>query len=52
VEHLWAAGGIVLFDRSWSNRAGVELPPRPPSTDYRRPPRDLQTCVPDHAASR
>src|SRR5690349_17155094 len=25
VEHLPAAGEIVLFDRSWYNRAGVEL---------------------------
>jgi polyphosphate kinase len=24
IEHLPAAGGIVLFDRSWYNRAGVE----------------------------
>ncbi|WP_406130718.1 polyphosphate kinase 2 [Streptomyces sp. NBC_00989] len=29
----------------------LELPPRPPSTGYERPPRDLQTFVPDHAAS-
>ncbi|MGE7436471.1 MULTISPECIES: polyphosphate kinase 2 [Kitasatospora] len=28
----------------------VELPPRPPSKGYRRPPRDLQRYVPDHAA--
>ncbi|MFB7629397.1 polyphosphate kinase 2 [Streptomyces sp. NPDC056149] len=28
----------------------LELPARPPSTGYRRPPRDLQTYVPDHAA--
>ncbi|WP_406335075.1 polyphosphate kinase 2 [Streptomyces sp. NBC_00203] len=28
----------------------LELPPRPPSTGYVRPPRDLQTYVPDHAA--
>ncbi|MFE7313432.1 polyphosphate kinase 2 [Streptomyces sp. NPDC057555] len=28
----------------------LELPSRPPSTGYRRPPRDLQTYVPDHAA--
>ncbi|MEU8794322.1 polyphosphate kinase 2 [Streptomyces sp. NPDC048643] len=28
----------------------LELPPRPPSTGYVRPPRDLQTFVPDHAA--
>ncbi|GJF27575.1 polyphosphate kinase [Kitasatospora sp. NE20-6] len=28
----------------------VELPPRPPSSGYRRPPRDLQRYVPDHAA--
>ncbi|MFJ3713760.1 polyphosphate kinase 2, partial [Streptomyces sp. NPDC090053] len=26
------------------------LPPRPPATGYQRPPRDLQTYVPDHAA--
>ncbi|MEE1943212.1 polyphosphate kinase 2 [Streptomyces sp. TRM 70361] len=32
--------------------AGPELalPPRPPSTGYTRPPRETQTCVPDHAA--
>ncbi|MET7482269.1 polyphosphate kinase 2 [Streptomyces sp. NPDC005538] len=29
----------------------LELPPRPPSTGYERPPRGLQTYVPDHAAS-
>ncbi len=29
----------------------LELPPRPPSTGYQRPPRDLQMYVPDHAAS-
>lgn len=28
----------------------LDLPPRPPSTGYERPPRDLQTYVPDHAA--
>ncbi|MCX5435347.1 polyphosphate kinase 2 [Streptomyces sp. NBC_00063] len=28
----------------------LELPPRPASTGYERPPRDLQTYVPDHAA--
>ncbi|MFD5656239.1 polyphosphate kinase 2 [Streptomyces hirsutus] len=29
----------------------IELPERPPSTGYQRPPRDLQTYVPDHAAT-
>ncbi|MER5906050.1 polyphosphate kinase 2 [Streptomyces mirabilis] len=29
----------------------LQLPPRPPSTGYVRPPRDLQTYVPDHAAT-
>nr|WP_236244733.1 polyphosphate kinase 2 [Streptomyces sp. CC210A] len=29
----------------------LELPQRPPSTGYERPPRDLQTYVPDHAAT-
>ena len=29
----------------------LDLPPRPPSTGSVRPPRDLQTYVPDHAAS-
>ncbi|MFE9258176.1 polyphosphate kinase 2 [Streptomyces sp. NPDC006879] len=29
----------------------IELPQRPPSRGYERPPRDLQTYVPDHAAS-
>ncbi|MGG2464165.1 polyphosphate kinase 2 [Streptomyces sp. RGM 3693] len=28
----------------------LELPPRPPGTGYQRPPRDLQTYVPDHSA--
>lgn len=31
-------------------RPALELPPRPPSTGYRRPSRDLQTLVPDRAA--
>jgi polyphosphate kinase 2 len=31
-------------------RPPLDLPPRPPSTGYRRPPRDMQTQVPDHAA--
>ncbi len=30
-------------------RVPLELPPRPPSTGYRRIPRDTQTFVPDHA---
>jgi polyphosphate kinase 2 len=29
----------------------LELPPRPPSRGYHRPPRDEQTYVPDHAAT-
>ncbi|WP_405996887.1 polyphosphate kinase 2 [Streptomyces sp. NBC_00829] len=29
----------------------LELPPRPESTGYIRPPQDLQTYVPDHAAT-
>jgi polyphosphate kinase 2 len=29
----------------------IELPPRPPSTGYIRPPRDQQRYVPDHAAT-
>ncbi|MFE2427638.1 polyphosphate kinase 2 [Streptomyces sp. NPDC059373] len=32
-------------------RPPLDLPPRPPSTGYERPPRDLQTYVPDHAAT-
>ncbi|MGW1884594.1 polyphosphate kinase 2 [Streptomyces sp. NPDC001970] len=28
----------------------IELPARPPGTGYQRPPRDLQSYVPDHAA--
>ena len=30
-------------------RVPLDLPPRPPSTGYRRIPRDMQTPVPDHA---
>ncbi|SEQ38374.1 polyphosphate kinase 2 [Streptomyces radiopugnans] len=29
----------------------LSLPPRPPSTGYRRPPMETQTWVPDHAAT-
>jgi polyphosphate kinase 2 len=29
----------------------LHIPPRPAATGYRRPPRDTQTRVPDHAAS-
>jgi hypothetical protein len=32
-------------------RAPVRLPQRPPSSGYVRPPRDIQTYVPDHAAT-
>ena len=32
-------------------RPSLELPSRPPSTGYERPPREMQTQVPDHAAS-
>ncbi len=31
--------------------APIELPSRPPSRGYERPPREMQTYVPDHAAS-
>jgi hypothetical protein len=30
-------------------RVPLELPPRPPSSGYKRTPRDMQTFVPDHA---
>jgi polyphosphate kinase 2 len=29
----------------------IELPPRPPESDYRRPPRELFRYVPDHTAT-
>ena len=32
-------------------RPPLELPPRPPSTGYERPPREMQTSVPDHAGT-
>jgi hypothetical protein len=32
-------------------RPPLELPPRPPSKGYERPPREMQTAVPDHAAT-
>jgi polyphosphate kinase 2 (PPK2 family) len=31
-------------------RPDLRIPPRPPATGYERPPRDLHTYVPDHAA--
>jgi len=32
-------------------RPPLELPPRPPSKGYERPPREMQTQIPDHAVS-
>jgi polyphosphate kinase 2 len=32
-------------------RRPLKLPPRPPSPGYERPPKEMQTYVPDHAAS-
>jgi polyphosphate kinase len=32
-------------------RVPLSLPPRPPSSGYRRTPREMQTFVPDHAGS-
>jgi polyphosphate kinase 2 len=32
-------------------RPPVQLPPRPPSHGYQRPPRDMQTYVPDYTAA-
>jgi polyphosphate kinase 2 len=32
-------------------RPPLRLPPRPPSPGYERPPKEMQTYVPDHAAS-
>jgi polyphosphate kinase 2 (PPK2 family) len=32
-------------------RPPLDLPPRPPSKGYERPPREMQTYVPDYAAS-
>jgi len=32
-------------------RPSLELPPRPPARGYQRTPRDMQTYVPDHAAT-
>ncbi|MFL6145026.1 MAG: polyphosphate kinase 2 [Labedaea sp.] len=32
-------------------RPPLALPPRPPSSGYERPPREVQTPVPDHAAA-
>ncbi|HEX6324940.1 MAG TPA: polyphosphate kinase 2 [Jiangellaceae bacterium] len=32
-------------------RPPLKLPPRPPSPGYERPPREMQTYVPDHAAT-
>ena len=34
-----------------SNAPSLALPHRPPSSGYVRTPRDMQTFVPDHAAS-
>jgi polyphosphate kinase len=46
IAHL--LGGIPYYEVP---RPALRLPPRPPATGYERPPRTLQTYVPDHAAT-
>jgi polyphosphate kinase len=44
IHHL-----LSTIDYEEVQRPPLELPKRPPSTGYRRPPRDTQTYVPDYA---
>jgi polyphosphate kinase 2 len=44
IHHL-----LSTIDYEEVRRPPLELPKRPPSTGYRRPPRDTQTYVPDYA---
>ncbi|MEU3460762.1 polyphosphate kinase 2 [Streptomyces sp. NPDC006733] len=46
IDHL-----LSTIDYHEVERPPLELPPRPPATGYERPPRDLQTYVPDVAAA-
>ncbi len=46
IHHL-----VSSIDYHQVQRVPITLPPRPPSTGYLRPPRDMQRYVPDHAAS-
>ncbi|MFF3729198.1 polyphosphate kinase 2 [Streptomyces sp. NPDC002476] len=45
IAHLLST--LPYEEVTWSE---IELPRRPPATGYQRPPRDLQTYVPDHAS--
>jgi polyphosphate kinase 2 len=42
---------LSTVDYHQVQRLPIELPPRPPSTGYVRPPRDNQNYVPDHAGT-
>jgi polyphosphate kinase len=44
ISHL--LGTIPYYE---VQRMPLQLPPRPPSKGYQRPPKDMQTYVPDHA---
>jgi len=46
IHHL-----VSSLDYTEVQRPAVELPARPPSTGYVRPPRDTQNYVPDHAGT-
>jgi len=46
IHHL-----LSTVDYTEVQRVPLELPSRPPSTGYIRPPRDTQNYVPDHAGS-
>jgi polyphosphate kinase 2 len=46
ISHL-----LTTLDYREVQRVPLDLPHRPPSTGYVRPPRDAQTYVPDHAAT-
>jgi polyphosphate kinase 2 len=45
ISHL-----LSTIDYQTVTRVPLDLPPRPPSEGYVRPPRDTQTYVPDHAS--
>ncbi len=44
IHHL-----LSTVSYSAAPQPSLELPARPPTTGYVRPPRDTQTYVPDHA---
>jgi len=46
IHHLLSQVPYTLIERD-----PIDIPPRPPSGGYERPPREMQNYVPDYAAN-